>query len=163
MMDADERKPMTLEETLHADMVAALKARESDVVTTLRMAIGAIKNEKVAGKEARELSEADEVAVLQREVRTRKDSAQAYTDGNRPELAAKELAEAEILARYLPAMLSDAELDAVVAEEVAAAEASAGEKPTMRQMGAIIKAVNARVAGRAEGSAVAAKVKAALA
>ncbi len=154
---------MTLEETLHADMVAALKARESDVVTTLRMAIGAIKNEKVAGKEARELSEADEVAVLQREVRTRKDSAQAYTDGNRPELAAKELAEAEILARYLPAMLSDAELDAVVAEEVAAAEASAGEKPTMRQMGAIIKAVNARVAGRAEGSAVAAKVKAALA
>ena len=154
---------MTLEETLHADMVAALKARESDVVTTLRMAIGAIKNEKVAGKEARELSEADEVAVLQREVRTRKDSAQAYTDGNRPELAAKELAEAEILARYLPAMLSDAELDAVVAEEVAAAEASAGEKPTMRQMGAIIKAVNGRVAGRAEGAAVAAKVKAALA
>ena len=154
---------MSLEEKLHTDMVAALKARDSELVTTLRMAIGALKNEKVAGKSARELTEADEVAVLQREVRTRKDSAQAYTDGNRPELAAKELAEAEILARYLPAMLSDAELDAVVAEEVAAAEASAGEKPTMRQMGAIIKAVNARVAGRAEGSAVAAKVKAALA
>ncbi|TBT85407.1 GatB/YqeY domain-containing protein [Propioniciclava sinopodophylli] len=154
---------MSLEDKLHTDMVAALKARESDLVTTLRMAIGALKNEKVAGKQARELSEAEEVAVLQREVRTRKDSAQAYTDGNRPELAAKELAEAEILARYLPSMLSDAELDAVVAEEVAAAEASAGEKPTMRQMGAIIKAVNGRVAGRAEGAAVAAKVKAALA
>lgn len=154
---------MSLEDKLHTDMVAALKAREGDLVTTLRMAIGALKNEKVAGKQARELSEAEEVAVLQREVRTRKDSAQAYTDGNRPELAAKELAEAEILARYLPSMLSDAELDAVVAEEVAAAEASAGEKPTMRQMGAIIKAVNGRVAGRAEGAAVAAKVKAALA
>ena len=154
---------MSLEDKLHTDMVAALKARESDLVTTLRMAIGALKNEKVAGKQARELSEAEEVAVLQREVRTRKDSAQAYTDGNRPELAAKELAEAEILARYLPSMLSEAELDAVVAEEVAAAEASAGEKPTMRQMGAIIKAVNGRVAGRAEGAAVAAKVKAALA
>ncbi|WP_282007061.1 GatB/YqeY domain-containing protein [Propioniciclava sinopodophylli] len=154
---------MSLEDKLHTDMVAALKARESDLVTTLRMAIGALKNEKVAGKQARELSEAEEVAVLQREVRTRKDSAQAYTDGNRPELAAKELAEAEILARYLPSMLSDAELDAVVAEELAAAEASAGEKPTMRQMGAIIKAVNGRVAGRAEGAAVAAKVKAALA
>ena len=154
---------MSLEDKLHTDMVAALKARESDLVTTLRMAIGALKNEKVAGKQARELSEAEEVAVLQREVRTRKDSAQAYTDGNRPELAAKELAEAEILARYLPSMLSEAELDAVVAEEVTAAEASAGEKPTMRQMGAIIKAVNGRVAGRAEGAAVAAKVKAALA
>ena len=154
---------MSLEDKLHTDMVAALKAREGDLVTTLRMAIGALKNEKVAGKQARELSEAEEVAVLQREVRTRKDSAQAYTDGNRPELAAKELAEAEVLARYLPSMLSDAELDAVVAEEVAAAEASAGEKPTMRQMGAIIKAVNGRVAGRAEGAAVAAKVKAALA
>ena len=154
---------MSLEDKLHTDMVAALKAREGDLVTTLRMAIGALKNEKVAGKQARELSEAEEVAVLQREVRTRKDSAQAYTDGNRPELAAKELAEAEILGRYLPSMLSDAELDAVVAEEVAAAEASAGEKPTMRQMGAIIKAVNGRVAGRAEGAAMAAKVKASLA
>ena len=154
---------MTLEQTLHADMVAALKAREPELVSTLRMAIGALKNEKVAGKQARELSEAEEVAVLQREVRSRKDSAQAYTEGNRPELAAKELAEAEILGRYLPAELSEDELDAIVAEEVAAAEASAGEKPTLRQMGGIIKAVNGRVAGRAEGSAVAAKVKAALA
>jgi len=162
-MDADERTGMSLEEKLHTDMVAALKARDSELVTTLRMAIGALKNEKVAGKSARELTEADEVAVLQREVRTRKDSAQAYTDGNRPELAAKELAEADVIARYLPAMLGDDELDALVAEELANAEAAAGEKPTMRQMGAIMKAVNARVAGRADGSAVAAKVKAALA
>lgn len=153
---------MTLEETLHHDMVAAMKARDSALVTTLRMAIGAL-NEKVAGKEARQLSEADEVAVLQREVRSRRDSAQAYTDGMRPELAAKELAEVDILSRYLPAMLSDAELDAIVAEEVATAAASAGEAPGMRQMGAVMKAVNARVAGRAEGSAVAAKVRAALA
>lgn len=154
---------MTLEETLHQDMVAAMKARDSALVTTLRMAIGALKNEKVAGKEARQLSEADEVAVLQREVRSRRDSAQAYTDGMRPELAAKELAEVDILSRYLPAMLSDAELDAIVAEQVATAAASAGGAPGMRQMGAVMKAVNARVAGRAEGSAVAAKVRAALA
>lgn len=154
---------MTLEENLHQDMVAAMKARDSALVTTLRMAIGALKNEKVAGKEARQLSEADEVAVLQREVRSRRDSAQAYTDGMRPELAAKELAEVDILSRYLPAMLSDAELDAIVAEEVATAAASAGGAPGMRQMGAVMKAVNARVAGRAEGSAVAAKVRAALA
>lgn len=154
---------MSLEETLHTDMVTALKARDSELVTTLRMAIGALKNEKVAGKSARELTEADEVAVLQREVRTRKDSAQAYTEANRPELAEKELAEAEVIGRYLPAMLSEAELDEIVADEVAAVEASSGEKPTMRQMGAVIKAVNARVSGRAEGATVAAKVKAALA
>lgn len=153
----------TLEDRLHGDMIAAMKARDGELTTTLRMAIGALKNEKVAGKQARELSAEDEIAVLQREVRTRRDSAQAYTDGGRPELAAKELAEADVIARYLPAMLGDDELDALVAEELANAEAAAGEKPTMRQMGAIMKAVNARVAGRADGSAVAAKVKAALA
>lgn len=153
----------TLEDRLHGDMVAAMKARDGELTTTLRMGIGAIKNEKVAGKQARELTQADEIAVLQREVRTRRDSAQAYTDGGRPELAAKELAEAEVLAAYLPAMLSEAELDALIAEEVAAAQADSGEPPTMRQMGGIIKAVNERAAGRAEGKTVAAKVKAALA
>lgn len=152
----------TLEDRLHGDMIAAMKARDGELTTTLRMGIGAIKNEKVAGKQARELSEADEIAVLQREVRTRRDSAQAYTDGGRPELAAKELAEAEVLSAYLPSMLSEAELDAIIAEEVTAA-AAGGEAPTMRQMGGIIKAVNERAAGRADGKTVAAKVKAALA
>lgn len=152
----------TLEDRLHGDMIAAMKARDGELTTTLRMAIGALKNEKVAGKQARELTPDDEIAVVQREVRTRRDSAQAYTDGGRPELAAKELTEAEVLSAYLPSMLSEEELDALVAQEVAAAEAAAGEKPTMRQMGAVIKAVNERAAGRAEGRTVAAKVKAAL-
>lgn len=152
----------TLEDRLHGDMIAAMKARDGELTTTLRMGIGAIKNEKVAGKQARELTQADEIAVLQREVRTRRDSAQAYTDGGRPELAAKELAEADVLSAYLPSMLSEAELDALIAEEVAAA-AAGGEAPTMRQMGGIIKAVNERAAGRAEGKTVAAKVKTALA
>lgn len=152
-----------LEDTLHSDMVAALKARDSERTNTLRMALAAIKNEKVAGKQARTLSESDEVAVLQREVRSRRDSAEAYTDGGRPELAAKELAEIDIISTYLPAALSDAELDTIVDEEVASAEAGLGEKPTMRAMGQIIKAVNARAAGRADGATVAAKVKARLA
>lgn len=152
-----------LEDSVHDDMIAALKARDSERTTTLRMALAAIKNEKVAGKESRTLSEADEVAVLQREVRSRRDSAQAYTEGGRPELAAKELAEIDIIAGYLPASLSDEELDAIVTEEVAAAAAELGEAPTMRAMGHIIKAVNARAEGRAEGGTVAAKVKARLA
>ncbi len=152
----------SLEERLHADMVAALKARDAHLTTTLRMAIAALKNEKVAGKAARELSGADEVAVLQREVRSRRDSASAYADGGRPELAAKELAEADIIGAYLPAGLTDAELDALVAAAVAQAEAQLGAPPTMKNMGLVIKAVNAAAAGRAEGAVVAARVKAAL-
>ncbi|MFN8136716.1 MAG: GatB/YqeY domain-containing protein [Propionicimonas sp.] len=151
-----------LADRMQADLVAAMKARDDLVRSTLRMAMTAIKNEEVAGTEARELSDNEVLGVLNREVAKRRDSAEAYTAGNRPELAEKELAEVEVLQRYLPAALTDAELDAIVAEEVAAAAAQAGEALTMRQMGLVIKAVNARAAGRAEGAKVAAKVKAAL-
>jgi uncharacterized protein YqeY len=152
-----------LKDRIQADLVTAMKARDDLVRSTLRMAMSAIQNEQVAGKQARELSDPEVLAVLNREVAKRRDSAEAYTAGNRPELADKELAEVEVLQRYLPAALTDAELDAIVAEEVAAAAAEAGEPVTMRQMGTVIKAVNARAAGRAEGATVAAKVKAALA
>ncbi len=152
-----------LSDRLQTDMVTAMKARDAATLSTLRMAIAAIKNEQVAGKEARVLSEVEVVGVLNREVAKRRDSAEAYTAGNRPELAAKELQEVEVLQRYLPAALSDSELDAIVAEEVSAAAASTGAAPSMKQMGLVIKAVNARAAGRAEGAKVAAKVKAALA
>lgn len=154
---------MTLEQQLHDDMVAAMRAKDKTLTTTLRMAIAALKKEKVAGDVARELSADEEVAVLQREVRARKDSAQAYTDGGRQELADAELNEAAVLSRYLPAMLTDEELDQVIADEIAAARDRAGEEPTMRQMGQIMKAVNAKVSGRAEGATIAAKVKSSLA
>ena len=152
-----------LSDRLQTDMVTAMKARDAATVSTLRMAIAAIKNEQVAGKEARVLSEVEVVGVLNREVAKRRDSAEAYTAGNRPELAAKELQEVEVLQRYLPTALTDDELDVIVAEEVSAAAASSGGAPTMKQMGLVIKSVNARAAGRAEGAKVAAKVKAALA
>lgn len=152
----------TLSEQLQNDLVAAMKARDDLTRSTLRMAVSAIRNEAVAGKSARVLTEPEVIAVLNREVAKRRDSAEAYTAGNRPELAARELAEVEILQHYLPAGLTDAELDAIVAEEVAAAAADLGSAPTMRQMGLVIKAVNTRAAGRAEGAKVAAKVKAAL-
>ena len=152
-----------LETRIADDMKAAMKAGERERVSTLRMAIAALKNEKVAGKEARELTEADEQRVLTSEVNKRRDSAEAYTAGNRPELAAKELTEAELLQSYLPARLTEPELDALVAQAVADAEAALGAKPTMKQMGQIIKAVNAEASGRADGGTIAAKVKAALA
>jgi len=152
-----------LETRITDDMKAAMKAGERERVSTLRMAIAALKNEKVAGKEARELTEADEQRVLTSEVNKRRDSAEAYTAGNRPELAAKELTEAELLQSYLPARLTEPELDALVAQAVADSEAALGAKPSMKQMGQIIKAVNAEASGRADGGTIAAKVKAALA
>lgn len=152
-----------LKDKINADKVAAMKAKDEMALSTLRMALAAIQTEEVAGKVARELSDADVLAVLNREVAKRRDSAEAYTTGNRPELAAKELAEVEVLQRYLPAALSDEELDAIVTSALAAAAAELGAAPTLRQMGQVIKAVNAEVAGRAEGAQVAAKVKAALA
>lgn len=151
-----------LSNQLQADMVAAMKAHDDLVRSTLRMAIAAVKNEQVAGKQARELSDAEVIALLNREVAKRRDSAEAYTSGNRPELAAKELAEIEVLQRYLPAELSATEVDTIIAEALTSVAAELGEKPTVRQMGLVMKLVTPRVSGRADGKLVAAKVKAAL-
>ena len=152
-----------LKDRLKADRIVAMKARDEIAKNTLGMALTAIQLEEVAGEAARELSDGEVLKVLTREVAKRKDSAQAYTDGKRPELAEKELAEAAVLQAYLPAALTEAELDELVAAEVAAAAGVLGAQPTMKQMGLVIKAVNARAAGRAEGAKVAAKVRAALA
>lgn len=144
---------------LRSDLTTSMKARDTFRTSVLRMVLSAIQTEEVAGTSARELSEDEERAILGREVRKRKESAELYTAGNRPELASKELAEVELLGAYLPTALTEAEVDAIVAEEVGAV----GEGASMKQMGQVIKAVNARVKGRAEGAVVAAKVKAALA
>ena len=127
------------------------------------MAIAAVKNEQVAGAAARELDDAGVVAVLNREVAKRKDSAEAYTAGNRPELAAKEQSDAAMLTEFLPQQLTDEEIAAIVAEEVAAVASALGAPPTMRQMGQVMKAVTPRIAGRGDGKTAAALVKAALA
>lgn len=148
-----------LKDTLRSDLTTSMKARDTFRTGVLRMVLAAIQTEEVAGTSARELSGEEELAIVGREVRKRKESAELYTTGNRPELAAKELDEVELLSTYLPAGLSEAELDAIVAEEVAAA----GEGVSMKHMGQVIKAVNARAKGRAEGGVIAAKVKAALA
>lgn len=147
-----------LKDTLRADLTTAMKARDSFRTGVLRMVLTAIHTEEVAGDEARELSHDEEESLLGREVRKRKESAEMYDAGNRPELAAKERAEVDLLSTYLPAPLTEAELDHIVAEEVAALS----EGASMHQMGQVIKAVNARVKGRADGSVVAAKVKSAL-
>lgn len=147
----------TLETRLHDDLTVAIKARDEVTSATLRMALTAVKNEAVSGSEARELSDADVIAVLGREAKKRRESAEAYDAAARPELAARERAELAVLEGYLPAQLSDEELAALVAEAVAETGAD-----SPRAMGAVMKVLTPRVAGRAEGGRVAAAVRAAL-
>lgn len=152
----------TIKDRLRADLTAAMKARDEFAKSTIRMALGAIQYAEVAGDEARGLSEAEEIAVITKEQRSRSESAETYAAAGRPELAEKEAAEADFLARYLPQPLSEDELVAIVDARMAAAEAELGAKPTMKQMGAIVRAVNEEVAGRADGKTVAGLVKARL-
>ncbi len=152
-----------LKDRLRADLVVSMRAKDDVAKTTLRSAIAAIQNAEVAGSSARELTVEEETAVVAKEVASRRDSAEAYEAGGRPELAERELAEVAILLVYLPQPLSPDEVDAIVTEEVANAAEASGSAPTMRDMGRIMKAVTGRIAGRAPGSEVAAKVKRALA
>ena len=146
-----------LKERLRADLTAAMKSRDELVTATLRMALTAVGTEEVAGKEARELSDAEVVQVLTREAKKRREAAEAFSAGNRPEQAARELAEGEVLAGYLPQQLTDEELNALVAQAVAETGA---EGP--KGMGLVMKALTPKIAGRAEGGRVAAAVKSAL-
>lgn len=147
-----------LAEQLQADLTTAMKERDALVVSVLRMAIAAVKQAAVAGDSARQLSDDEVVAVLGREAKRREEAAAAFADGGRTEQAERELAERDVLARYLPAPLTDDELAALVDEVLAA-----GGFDTPSQMGPAMKAVNARVAGRADGKTVASLVKARLA
>lgn len=145
---------------LRKDLTAAMKQRDDFAKSTIRMALAAIQYGEVAGDEAQELTEAEEIAILTKEQHSRTESAQTYAAAGRAELAEKEAAEAEYLSRYLPSPLSDDELIAIVDEKMAASEAELGAKPTMRNMGQIVKSVNSEVAGRADGKIVAQLVKA---
>lgn len=150
----------TLKETLKADLTAAMKAGDETVRGTLRMALAALTNAEVAGDEAVELSDDQVVAVLQAEAKKRAEAAEIYAQAGRTDAAAKEKAELAVLERYLPAAMSEAEIAAVVAEEVAAAAAAGNTGP--KAMGAVVKAVRARVGASADGAVVANLVKSAL-
>jgi hypothetical protein len=143
-----------LKDRLRADLTAAMKARDGVRTRTLRMALTSVSNEEVAGKAARELSDEDVLKILAREAKRRREAAAAFQDAGRAEQAAAERAEDAILAGYLPAQLSDAEVADLVAAAIAAAGASG-----MAAMGQVMKAVTPQVAGRAEGSRVAAEVR----
>ncbi|WP_049573772.1 GatB/YqeY domain-containing protein [Streptomyces sp. SBT349] len=151
----------TFKSQLRNDLTAAIKERDELRSATLRMTLAAITTEEVAGKAARELSDDEVRKVITREAKKRREAAEAFDKGGRPAQAERERAEGEVLAGYLPAQLSDEELNGLVAEAVAQARADGAEGP--RAMGAVMKIVNPKVAGRAEGGRVAAAVKKALA
>lgn len=145
-----------LKDRLRSDLTTAIKARDEVRSSTLRMVLTAITNAEVAGKEARELSDDDIVGVLSSEAKKRREAAVAFEDGGRAEMAAKEKAEAEVIADYLPEQLSAADIERIVAEAVARVGA-AGEG--MRAMGKVMGVVQPQVKGRADGGAVAAEVR----
>jgi hypothetical protein len=151
-----------LKARLRADLTTAMKARDTVTTGVLRMTLAAVGTEEVAGTEARELSDDEVLRVLNREVRKRKEAAEAFSGAGRPEQAASEMAEAEVLSHYLPEQLGDDELGAIVDRAVASVTQQSGERPGPRQMGQVMKAANAEIAGRAEGAKVAALVKAKL-
>ncbi|MEU1307285.1 GatB/YqeY domain-containing protein [Streptomyces cinnamoneus] len=147
----------TLKSRLHDDLTTAIKARDELRSSTLRLTLSAIAYAETAGKSARELSDDEVLKVINREAKKRREAADAFDKGGRAESAERERAEGEILADYLPKQLSDDELAAIVADAVAEAKAGGAEGP--RAMGAIMKIVNPKVSGRAEGGRVAAEVK----
>lgn len=148
----------SLKTTLQHDLHAAMRAREQVTVATLRMALTAISTAEVSGTAARELSDDETLKVLAKEAKKRKESAIAYRDAGRPELAEREEAELVVLESYLPEQLGDEELTAIVDRAVEQVGAT-----SMAQMGQVMQVAQAEVAGRADGGAVAAKVKARLA
>ena len=151
----------TIKSRLQTDLTASMKARDELTTSTLRMLRAAITNAEVAGAEAIDLTDDQTIAVLQSEAKKRAEAAEIYERAGRAESAAKERAELTVIERYLPAAMSDEELQAIVAEEVAGAAASGAEG--QRAMGQVIKAVRERVGAAADGSRIAAMVKTTLA
>ncbi|MFF7338794.1 GatB/YqeY domain-containing protein [Streptomyces sp. NPDC008163] len=147
----------TLKSKLKEDLTTAMKARDELTSSTLRLTLTAITKEEVGGKTARELSDDEVQKVIAKEAKKRREAADAFAKGGRTEQAEREKKEGAILDAYLPQQLSDEELTAIVTSAVDEAKAAGAEGP--RAMGAVMKIVNPKVAGRAEGGRVAATVK----
>jgi uncharacterized protein YqeY len=154
-MSSGQGKMMTmLKEKLRTDLSVAMKARDEVRTRTLRMALTAVTNEEVSGKQARVLSDDEVVKVLQREAKKRREAAEAFAGAGRTEQAEAERAEGVVLDEYLPKQLDDEELTRIVAEAIAETGA---EGP--RAMGQVMKVVTPKVAGRADGRRVSGEVK----
>lgn len=143
-----------LKDRLQSDLTTAMRGRDELTTATLRMALAAITTEEVAGASARALSDDEVLKVLAREAKKRREAAEAFGSAGRDELAERERAEGGVLDRYLPTQLGDA----AITELVAAAIAETGATG-MPQMGAVMKVVQGKAAGRADGKRLSTEVR----
>ena len=149
---------MGLKEKLQADLTDAIRSRNEVVSGTVRMLLAAITNEEVAGKAAKVLTDAEIITVLSREAKKRREAVEAYTQAKRDDLASKEKAEAVVIANYLPEQLSEDEIKKLIADAIAETDAKGPAG-----MGLVMKVLQPKIAGKADGGVVSGLVKAALA
>ena len=152
----------TLKERLHADVVTHMKERNKTALTTVRNVLGEIETREKSGKTPIVLDDAQVTSLLQKEAAKRRDTARIYSEAGEPDRAAAEIAEAEVIEAYLPQALTAAEVETIVDETIAELRAE-GQAPTMRHMGAVMKPVTAKVAGRFDGKSVSEIVRSRLA
>jgi uncharacterized protein len=150
-----------LKDQLQADLTDAIRAQDELTMATLRMALSAVTNAEVSGKEARQLSDDEVVVVLTSEAKKRREAAESFDGAGAIDRADRERAELSVLQRYLPEQLDVDEIQAIVAAAVATVAAEGASGPSA--MGAVMKLVTPQTRGRADGGQVAALVKAALA
>jgi uncharacterized protein YqeY len=146
---------MSLKARINEDMKAALKARETQRLGAIRLALAAIKQREIDDR--RELTDAEAVGVVEKMIKQRRDSIAQYTAGARTDLAEQEQFEIDVLAAYLPQQATAAEIDAVIAEAIAATGAKG-----VADMGKVMAQAKAKLAGRADMGQVSARVKAKL-
>lgn len=149
---------MSLKAKLREDLTASIRAKDELRSGTLRMVLTAITNEEVSGKEARVLTDAEIITVLTREAKKRREAAEAFDQGGASDRADRERAEGALIAGYLPAQLTEDELNSLIKEAI---EATGANGPS--GMGAVMKYLQPKVAGKADGATVSGAVKAALA
>lgn len=143
---------MSIVERIQADQKSALKAGEKERLSTLRLLSSELKNRRI--ELGKDLTDEDAIEVLMKALKQRRESEEQYARGGRPELAAREAAEADVIREYLPAQLSGEELDAMVDDAIAESGAT-----SLKDMGAVMGRLMPKLKGRAEGAAVSARVK----
>ena len=149
---------MGLKEKLQSDLTDAIRARDEVKSGTVRMLLAAITTEEVAGKAARVLNDAEIITVLSREAKKRREAVEAYTQAKRDDLANKEKAEAAVIALYLPEQLSEDQIKQMITEAIAKTNAAGPAG-----MGLVMKELQPKIAGKADGGLVSTLVKAAFA
>ena len=148
---------MGLKEKLQADLTDAIKARNETKAGTIRMVLAAITTEEVSGKQARVLTDAEIITVLSREAKKRREAIDAYSAANRADLVAKEKSESDVISAYLPEQLSDSEIEKLVQDAISQTGASGPSA-----MGQVMKFLQPKIAGKADGGKVSAAVRSAL-